>query len=86
MMLSTPKLKVTHITTHIGLIDAINRIEPLLVERTIGRARSVLVKREIQSRRSVSVDHGTASAIAGTGVADERSMLEAMRQAAELAQ
>ena len=32
-----------------------------------------------------SVDHGTAFDIAGTGVADERSMLEAMRQAAELA-
>ena len=44
MMLSTPKLKVTHVTTHIGLIDAVNRIEPMLVERTIARAHSVLVK------------------------------------------
>ncbi len=44
MMLSTSKLKVTHVTTHIGLIDAVNRIEPLLVERTIARAHSVLVK------------------------------------------
>jgi 4-hydroxythreonine-4-phosphate dehydrogenase len=32
-----------------------------------------------------SVDHGTAFDIAGTGKADERSMLEALRQAAELA-
>jgi len=32
-----------------------------------------------------SVDHGTAFDIAGTGQADERSMVEAMRQAAELA-
>jgi 4-hydroxythreonine-4-phosphate dehydrogenase len=176
MMLSTPKLKVTHVTTHIGLIDAINHIEPLLVERTIGRARSVLVKAgnpdpkigvcginphagesglfgygeeetkitpAIAACRAkgwnvvgplpadtlfflaqrgdydmviamyhdqghgpvkvlglesgvnitlglpvvrTSVDHGTAFDIAGTGVADERSMLEAMRQAAELAQ
>jgi 4-hydroxy-L-threonine phosphate dehydrogenase PdxA len=31
-----------------------------------------------------SVDHGTAFDIAGTGIADERSMLEAMRQAAQL--
>ena len=31
-----------------------------------------------------SVDHGTAFDIAGTGVADERSLLEALRQAAEL--
>ena len=44
MMLSTPKLKVTHVTTHIGLIDAIAKIEPGLVERTIGRAHAVLVK------------------------------------------
>src|SRR5262249_15022359 len=32
-----------------------------------------------------SVDHGTAFDIAGTGKASERSMLEALRQAAELA-
>ena len=32
-----------------------------------------------------SVDHGTAFDIAGTGVADERSLIEALRQAAALA-
>ncbi|MCU1368702.1 MAG: 4-hydroxythreonine-4-phosphate dehydrogenase, partial [Ilumatobacteraceae bacterium] len=32
-----------------------------------------------------SVDHGTAFDIAGTGVADERSMVEALRQAVDLA-
>ena len=32
-----------------------------------------------------SVDHGTAFDIAGKGVADERSLLEALRQGAELA-
>jgi 4-hydroxythreonine-4-phosphate dehydrogenase len=32
-----------------------------------------------------SVDHGTAFDIAGTGAADERSPLEALRQAVELA-
>lgn len=175
MMLSTPRLKVTHVTTHMGLLDAIHRIEPLLVERTIARAHSVLVKAgnanpkigvcginphagesglfgngeeeakiapAIAACRSkgwdvvgplpadtlfylaqrgdydmviamyhdqghgpvkvlglesgvnitiglpvvrTSVDHGTAFDIAGTGKADERSMLEAMRQAAELA-
>jgi 4-hydroxythreonine-4-phosphate dehydrogenase len=31
------------------------------------------------------VDHGTAFDIAGTGVADERSLIEALRQAADLA-
>jgi 4-hydroxythreonine-4-phosphate dehydrogenase len=175
MMLSTPRLKVTHVTTHIGLIDAIIRIEPGLVERTIERAHSLLVKAGNPNPRigvcginphagenglfgrgeeetkiapaiaacrargwnvsgplpadtlfflaqrgdfdmviamyhdqghgpvkvlglesgvnitiglpvvRTSVDHGTAFDIAGTGAADERSMLEAMRQAAELA-
>jgi 4-phospho-D-threonate 3-dehydrogenase / 4-phospho-D-erythronate 3-dehydrogenase len=175
MMLSTPKLKVTHVTTHIGLIDAIAKIEPALVERTIARAYAVLEKAgnanpkigvcginphagenglfghgeeeekiapAIAACRKrgwnvigplpadtlfflaqrgdfdmviamyhdqghgpvkvlgleagvnitiglpvirTSVDHGTAFDIAGTGKADERSMLEAMRQAAGLA-
>ncbi|MBV9127302.1 MAG: 4-hydroxythreonine-4-phosphate dehydrogenase PdxA [Verrucomicrobia bacterium] len=42
MLLSTPKLKVIHVTTHIGLIDAINKIEPGLVERTIARGHDTL--------------------------------------------
>ncbi|MGW1680827.1 4-hydroxythreonine-4-phosphate dehydrogenase PdxA [Saccharopolyspora sp. NPDC002376] len=37
MMLSTPKVKVIHVTTHIGLIDAIAKIEPGLVARTVRR-------------------------------------------------
>lgn len=175
MMLSTPKLKVTHVTTHIGLIDAVAKIEPGLVERTIARAHAVLVKAgnahpkigvcginphagenglfghgeeeqkiapAVEACRKkgwnvvgplpadtlfflaqrgdydmviamyhdqghgpvkvlgieagvnitiglpvirTSVDHGTAFDIAGTGKVDERSMLEALRQAAELA-
>jgi 4-phospho-D-threonate 3-dehydrogenase / 4-phospho-D-erythronate 3-dehydrogenase len=44
MMLSTPKMKVIHVTTHIGLIDAVNRIEPGLVERTIRRGHDALVR------------------------------------------
>lgn len=175
MMLSTPKLKVTHVTTHVGLLDAIARIEPGLVERTIARAHAVLVQCGCSDPRigvcginphagegglfgqgeeeqkiapaiarcraqgwnvvgplpadtlfflaqrgdydmviamyhdqghapvkvlgvesgvnitiglpvvRTSVDHGTAFDIAGTGKADERSMLEAIRQAVELA-
>ena len=175
MMLSTPRLKVTHVTTHIGLLDAIAKIEPGLVERTIARAHAVLVQPGNTSPKSgvcginphagenglfghgeeaekiepaiaacckkgwsvvgplpadtlfflaqrgdydmviamyhdqghgpvkvlgieagvnitiglpvirTSVDHGTAFDIAGTGKADERSMIEALRQAAELA-
>ncbi|MCF6473214.1 4-hydroxythreonine-4-phosphate dehydrogenase PdxA [Nonomuraea sp. MG754425] len=37
MMLSTSKVKVIHVTTHIGLVDAVARIEPGLVERTVRR-------------------------------------------------
>jgi 4-phospho-D-threonate 3-dehydrogenase / 4-phospho-D-erythronate 3-dehydrogenase len=175
MMLSAPKLRVIHCTTHIGLIDAIERIDAALVERTIRRAHETLVKSGIERPRiavcginphagenglfgrgeeeskvapgvaaaradgidaqgplpsdtvffravrgdfdivvamyhdqghnpvkvlgleagvnitvglpviRTSVDHGTAFDIAGTGKADERSLLEALRQAAELA-
>ena len=175
MMLMTEKLRVIHVTVHMGLLDAIARIEPGLVERTILRGHSVLVQAglvrkkigvcginphagenglfgrgeeeekivpAIQSCRTqgcdvegplpadtlfyraargdfdmvvamyhdqghgpvkvlgleagvnitiglpvirTSVDHGTAFDIAGTGQADERSMLEALRQAIQLA-
>lgn len=44
MMLVTPKLRVIHVTTHIGLLDAIERIEPGLVERTIARGHEALVR------------------------------------------
>ena len=44
MMLSTPKLKVIHVTTHIGLLDAVAKIEPGLVERTIRRGHEALVR------------------------------------------
>ncbi|PRY10237.1 4-hydroxythreonine-4-phosphate dehydrogenase PdxA [Kineococcus rhizosphaerae] len=43
MMLSTPTLKVIHVTTHIGLLDAIAKIEPGLVERTVRRGHAALV-------------------------------------------
>ncbi|GAA0682897.1 D-threonate 4-phosphate dehydrogenase [Streptomyces malaysiensis subsp. malaysiensis] len=42
MMLSTPKVKVIHVTTHIGLIDAIARIDPGLVERTVRRGHQAM--------------------------------------------
>jgi 4-phospho-D-threonate 3-dehydrogenase / 4-phospho-D-erythronate 3-dehydrogenase len=43
MMLSAPELNVIHVTTHVGLLDAIERIEPGLVYRTIERGRRALV-------------------------------------------
>jgi len=166
---------VIHVTTHIGLLDAIEKIDAGLVERTIRRGRDLLLRAGIGDPRiavcginphagegglfgrgeeeakivpaiaactargwrvegplpadtlffralrddfdlvvamyhdqghgpvkavafdlgvnvtaglpvvRTSVDHGTAFDIAGTGKADERSMLEALRQAALLA-
>jgi len=175
MLLIAPKLRVIHVTTHIGLIDAVERIEPGLVERTIARGRDLLVRAGIAEPRiavcginphagenglfgrgeeaekidpavaasrargwkvegalpadtlfyratrgdfdlvvamyhdqghgpvkvlgleagvnvtvglpfvRTSVDHGTAFDIAGTGRADEQSLVEALMQAVELA-
>lgn len=44
MMLSTPKIRVIHVTTHIGLMDAIRKINPDLVERTIRRGHEALLR------------------------------------------
>jgi 4-hydroxythreonine-4-phosphate dehydrogenase len=175
LMLMAPELRVIHVTTHIGLVDAVERIDAPLVERTIARGRELLVRAGIANPRiavcginphagegglfgrgeeetkvtpaiaactargwavegplpadtlfyrarkgdfdlivamyhdqghgpvkavafdtgvnitaglpilRTSVDHGTAFDIAGTGKADERSMIEALRQAAALA-
>jgi 4-phospho-D-threonate 3-dehydrogenase / 4-phospho-D-erythronate 3-dehydrogenase len=175
MMLTAPRLRVIHVTTHVGLLDAVEKIEPGLVHRTIRRGNDTLVaagiaqptiavcginphagenglfgrgEEETKVRPAIdrareegidvsgplpadtvffragrgdfdlvvamyhdqghgpvkvlglesgvnitvglpvirtSVDHGTAFDIAGTGRADERSLVEALRQAAELA-
>jgi len=175
MMLVAPKLRVIHVTTHVGLLDAIELIDASLVERVIGRAQQTLERAGIASPRigvcginphagenglfgrgeeeakiepavrncvargwnvrgplpadtlfylaargdfdivvamyhdqghgpikvlgleagvnitvglpmvRTSVDHGTAFDIAGRGVADERSLIEALRQASDLA-
>jgi 4-hydroxythreonine-4-phosphate dehydrogenase len=175
MMLVAPRLRVIHVTTHVGLLDAIERIEPGLVERTITRGHRALTQAGVTTPRigvcginphagegglfgrgeeeqkiapavatcrargwdvqgplpadtlffravrgdfdlvvamyhdqghgpikalgieagvnitvglpaiRTSVDHGTAFDIAGKGLADERSMVEALRQAVALA-
>jgi 4-hydroxythreonine-4-phosphate dehydrogenase len=175
MMLAAPKLRVIHVTTHMGLLDAIERIDAPLVERVIERAHHTLSRAGIANPRigvcginphagenglfgrgeeaakiqpavrnaqargwnvrgplpadtlfflaargdfdivvamyhdqghgpikvlgleagvnitvglpmvRTSVDHGTAFDIAGRGIADERSLIEALRHAADLA-
>ena len=51
MMLSTPTVKVIHVTTHIGLVDAIERIDDALVERTIRRGDATLRDAGLPRRR-----------------------------------
>lgn len=175
MMLSAPNLKVIHVTTHVGIIDAINMITPERVLYVIQLAHNTLQKAGIPNPKiavcginphagenglfgygeeeekvipavekaiaegidvqgplpadtlffrtvrgdfdivvamyhdqghapvkvlgleagvnitvglpiiRTSVDHGTAFDIAGTGIADELSLVEALRQAVELA-
>ena len=173
LMLVGPKLKIIHVTAHVGLAEAIRRIDTALVERTIARGREMLlgsgeprigvcginphagengifgegeeeekISPAIESCKKkgwlvqgplpadtlfylaasgrfdlvvamyhdqghgpvkvlgleagvnvtvgldvirTSVDHGTAFDIAGKGVVDEGSMLEALRQGSELA-
>jgi 4-hydroxythreonine-4-phosphate dehydrogenase len=51
MMLATPRMRVIHVTTHIGLLDAVDRIEPGLVERTILRGHEALVRAGIPRPR-----------------------------------
>jgi 4-hydroxythreonine-4-phosphate dehydrogenase len=44
MMLSSPKLKVIHVTTHVGIIDAIKLINPARVYMVIQLAHQTLLK------------------------------------------
>ena len=44
LMLSTPKLNVIHVTAHIGLLDAIEKINSDLVFRTMERGRNITRK------------------------------------------
>jgi 4-hydroxythreonine-4-phosphate dehydrogenase len=51
MMLTAPNLRVIHCTTHVGLMEAIARIDPPLVERTIRRGHDALVHAGIATPR-----------------------------------
>ena len=51
MMLTTPSLRVIHVTTHIGLIDAIEAIAPPRVERVIRLGHTTLRTGGIDSPR-----------------------------------
>lgn len=51
MMLSAPELKVIHLTTHLGLIDAINAITPERTYNVIKLAHETLLKSGMEDPR-----------------------------------
>lgn len=51
MMLTAPKMRVIHVTTHLGLIDAIAKIDGDRVYRTIKRGNDLLVTSGIDRPR-----------------------------------
>ena len=51
MMLTAPGLRVIHVTTHVGLLDAIERIEPGRVERVVRLGHGALVAAGIERPR-----------------------------------
>ena len=51
MMLASDAFRVIHVTTHIGLLDAIERITPGLVERTVRRGLAALAHAGIPRAR-----------------------------------
>lgn len=51
LMLLSPKLRVIHVTTHLGLLDAIERIDAPLVARTTARGRELLQRAGITQPR-----------------------------------
>lgn len=77
MMLVAPNLRVIHVTTHIGLLDAIERIDAGLVSRTIARGHEALVHAGIHSPR-IGVcginPHAGENGLFGRGEEEEKIM------------
>lgn len=83
MMLTSPKLKVIHVTTHIGLIDAIRRIDPPRVHRVIRLAHDTLRRAGIiQPRIAVCGinPHAGENGLFGYGEEEEK-IVPAVQQA-----
>jgi 4-phospho-D-threonate 3-dehydrogenase / 4-phospho-D-erythronate 3-dehydrogenase len=75
MMLATEKVRVIHVTTHIGLIDAVERIEVGLVYRTIKRGHQTLMDAGI-NEPSIAVcginPHAGENGLFGRGEEEEK--------------
>ncbi|PTG47959.1 4-hydroxythreonine-4-phosphate dehydrogenase PdxA [Staphylococcus cohnii] len=86
MMLSSPKLKVIHVTTHVGLIEAINRIEPQRVLEVIKMADVTLKDSGIENPK-IGVcginPHAGENGLFGNGEEEEK-IDPAIKQAKDL--
>ena len=75
MMLDAGSFRVAHVTTHVGLLDAVERIEPGLVYRTIRRAHEALVRAGV-ARPSIGVcainPHAGEHGLFGRGEEEEK--------------
>ncbi len=85
MLLSSPKLKVIHVTTHIGLIDAIKKIEPERVYKVIRLAYETLSKSGIKNPK-IGVcginPHAGENGLFGNGEEEEK-IVPAIKRAAK---
>jgi 4-phospho-D-threonate 3-dehydrogenase / 4-phospho-D-erythronate 3-dehydrogenase len=83
MMLSSPKLKVIHITTHVGLIKAIEMINPDRTYKVIKLAHETLTRAGKKSP-SIAVcginPHAGENGLFGNGEEEEK-LIPAIRQA-----
>lgn len=83
LMMVRPDLRVIHVTMHLGLLDAIKRIEPTLVYRTITRAHAALVAEGISAPRIAVCGinpHAGEGGLFGLGE-EETKILPAIAQA-----
>ena len=84
MMLTAGALRVIHVTTHIGLLDAIERIDADLVGRTIRRGHRTLVDAGIATPRIAVCGinpHAGENGLFGRGEEEEK-IVPAIREAA----
>ncbi|MFT9485784.1 4-hydroxythreonine-4-phosphate dehydrogenase PdxA [Tepidibacillus infernus] len=85
MMLSAPKLKVIHVTTHIGLIDAIKKITPERVYTVIKLADQTLRKAGYRNPKIVVCGinpHAGENGLFGYGEEEEK-LIPAIEKAKE---
>ena len=56
LTLFSPKLRIIHVTAHMGLLDAIAKIDAALVERTIARGRELMMRAGTGQERASALE------------------------------